>query len=786
MNRCPSARLAALAAGLLFCVVARVALGQSSALFLPATSLQTHSPASVVYALAQTTDRYVWFGTQVGLIRYDGARFASFVSDTSVGVPAGSVTALYATRANALWVATTTDVAVYENGVFRPAAGLKHSLQGVRRIVQDAQGWLWLATKQGLFQTHEGAWFQHTVAEGLPSTDVTDVALDPQGGLWVQTSLGRAKRVADRFEAVSTMPDVATALLPLPLLGIQRVQDNPAAWSSFFGANIGAALVDTQDNLWTARPFGGGLLKWNTNRRDVFTMRNGLGANAVTSLLQEGDGGVWVGAIAGGATYLHEQRLRTLRMSDGLPGNVAYAVAAAPQGGVWVTSSGGVAKVDSTRVQVWPPGKSLPLAAPRWLTVDSKGAVWVADPDGKLAVMVESQVENASFVLATADRSPTAPSALYADRQGYVWLASLNGALEKVSTTTAQTVRQPDPGCVFATSEPCAGAFSVFADRSAGGVWAGSFGQGVWQITDNGAQQVLAAGLWRHAPVSSLVEDDAGVLWIGTNLGLVRYDGKQARLFTAAHGLPVSTVFSLIQDGAGNLWGAGPAGVFKMQIPVNFLAQPTFVSFGVGDGLASEFLSSRFASGAARSTDGRLWFSGDSGLSVFEAPEHFRAPATPSVFVESVTDAKGTPRSVLFEDEEIPVARNNVRIAFSAPAFFEAQRLRFRYRVGRDPQEWVNVGTERFAHLVSLPPGTSQFEVAVSRLDTPASWQSARIVLFVSPKYYERPIFIVLLVISASAFSWALHENWKRRAQLRLKDRSDPHERPSQHQDSNS
>lgn len=767
-------RFAALVVWLLFGYVIRAAFAHAAVPSLPATSFQKHSPASVVYALAQTTDRYIWFGTQVGLLRYDGARFASFVSDKSPGLPSGAVTALFATRANVLWVATSSDVAVYESGVFHSAAGHGDPLEGVRRIVQDWQGWIWLATKRGLFQTRDGAWVQFGVAEGLPSADVTDVVLDPQGGLWVQTSAGRAKRVADRFEVVSTTPDIGSSLLPLPLLAMQAVRNNPAAWTSFSGAKIGAAVLDSHDNLWAAHPAAGGLLRWTPNHREVFTMRNGLGANSVTSLLPDSDGGVWVGTIAGGSTYVHEQRLQTLRMSDGLPGNVAYGVAAAPQGGVWVTTSGGIAKVDSTQVRVWPLGKALPMVAPRWLTVDARGAVWIADPDGKLAVMTDPKASNANFSSVTPSRSGSSPSALHCDHDGNVWLASVTGTLEKVTTTATQTVCHPDPGCVSATyDEPCASAFGVVVDRSAGGVWAGSFGNGVWQITDAGAQQALASGLWSHTAVLSLVEDDAGVLWVGTNLGLVRFDGKQAVLFTAAHGLPATPVISVLQDGVGNLWGAGPAGIFKMQIPVNDPVHPIFVSFGLDDGLASEVMTSRFGAGAARSTDGRLWFSGEGGLSVFEAPEHFRPPATPPIFIESVTDRNGTTRAVRFEDEEIPVARNNVRIAFSAPAFFESQRLRFRYRVGRDPTGWVDVGTERFAHLVTLPPGTSLFEVSVSRLDTAQTWQSARIRLFVSPAYYERPIFIVLIVISASAFSWALRENCKRRAQLRLKDRSD-------------
>ena len=61
------------------------------------------------------------------------------------------------------------------------------------------------------------------------------------------------------------------------------------------------------------------------------------------------------------------------------------------------------------------------------------------------------------------------------------------------------------------------------------------------------------------------VEDDKGFLWVATDAGLARFDGKKFQVFTKAQGLPDNEVLSVIKEKNGTIW----ANCLK-QIPVYF------------------------------------------------------------------------------------------------------------------------------------------------------------------------------------------------------------------------
>lgn len=61
--------------------------------------------------------------------------------------------------------------------------------------------------------------------------------------------------------------------------------------------------------------------------------------------------------------------------------------------------------------------------------------------------------------------------------------------------------------------------------------------------------------------IQSIFKDSKGYLWIGTNAGLVRYDGKEFTLFNSSNGLAGDKVWAISEDNSHRLWfgcyGAG-------------------------------------------------------------------------------------------------------------------------------------------------------------------------------------------------------------------------------------
>lgn len=96
--------------------------------------------------------------------------------------------------------------------------------------------------------------------------------------------------------------------------------------------------------------------------------------------------------------------------------------------------------------------------------------------------------------------------------------------------------------------------------------------------------------------ILALGEDRDGVLWIGTqNGGLTRYFQGKFRTYTAEDGLSDDSVFDLEADRQGNLW-LSPGGLLR-------LTNGTFKQYSMQDGLPSN------GSGDIKEApDGSLWF----------------------------------------------------------------------------------------------------------------------------------------------------------------------------------
>jgi diguanylate cyclase (GGDEF)-like protein len=54
--------------------------------------------------------------------------------------------------------------------------------------------------------------------------------------------------------------------------------------------------------------------------------------------------------------------------------------------------------------------------------------------------------------------------------------------------------------------------------------------------------------------IGSLLQDRAGLLWVGTQNGVFRYDGRNFKRFGREHGLPGSIITALLESGNGTLW----------------------------------------------------------------------------------------------------------------------------------------------------------------------------------------------------------------------------------------
>ena len=138
-------------------------------------------------AIAQTTDGYLWIGTQNGLIRFDGVRFVPWVP-LKEKLLSSAIFSLLAGTDGSLWIGTSTNLAHLQNG------NLTNYLDAdgrVNAIVQGHDGRIWITRsrvhddKGPLCEVKGTSLRCYGKDDGITPPYAVPLAEDTEGNLWI-------------------------------------------------------------------------------------------------------------------------------------------------------------------------------------------------------------------------------------------------------------------------------------------------------------------------------------------------------------------------------------------------------------------------------------------------------------------------------------------------------------------------------------------------------------------------------------------------------------------------
>jgi signal transduction histidine kinase/ligand-binding sensor domain-containing protein/DNA-binding response OmpR family regulator len=481
----------------------------------------------------------------------------------------------------------------------------------VEGILQDSQGYLWLATESGLDRYDGNSLRVYHRDRGEPHALASDyiwtIAEDAHADLWLATDgggLARWQRSSDQF---------------------QLFRHDAARPDSLASDQVRTLLIDASGRIWVGTLDRGlDLLDPATGRarhfRHADSEPHSLAADAVFALYRDRAGRIWVGTDGGLSRYdpATDGFVNYGKTADGagLSDLQVRTISEDHTGALWVgTRRGGLDRLEpgTGRVTAFRHDAANPrsLSSDRVTAIleDSAQRLWVGTVDG-LNLFDRSTEGFVRYGNDADDPQSLRDSnifALYQDRGGVLWVGTRSGGASHWNPDTWRLGHYRS--AAFHDTE-----VSSFADDGGARVWVGTIGSGLIEIdTRTGTERRYAhdtPGLrLSDDRVMALLYDHRGTLWVGTMTGgldQVDLASGSVRAWKASatdpQALPADGVMTLYQDRLGNIWVGTFGGGIASIAPGS--GRLTRYPFGADD---ARSLSDGRASAIAEDALGNLW-----------------------------------------------------------------------------------------------------------------------------------------------------------------------------------
>jgi len=670
-------------------------------------------PQNTVQALAQTQDGFLWLGTEVGLVRFDGNGFAVFDQHSRPALPGADVQCLLATKGGSLWVGTS----------------------------------------DGLVRMRDGAVTTFTATTGLPGNDVRSLAEDAgANGVIVRTNGGIAHISGDRVQAMDepssgASPQVAVRLPDGTVAQAAKgtVELARQRWTigkDLPGTRIQSLFADHSGSLWIGT--NGGLVRFAEGKLERFPVTDPLATASILAILEDREGDLWVGTESSGLQILRDQRFQTLSVRDGLASDNTTAVVEDASGTLWIGTAG-------SGVTALQPGKP----ARKWfvhegllsdfvlsLAAAPNRDLWVGTADGL------SRIRNGAIASFTsADGLPDDfIRSLLADSDGSLWIGTRRGLTHWSTPGEATRGRMQTYTTANGLGSDLVGAL---VRDAAGNLWVATLA-GLARLTNGNLNNFTTANGLSSNVITALLAREDGTLLIGTqDHGWNLWDGQHFKP-VKENRLAATTIHAIIDDGLDHLWFATGSGLARCDCghPMGRMQGADcerWIEFGAADGLRSHETATNSHPSAWRGRDGRLWFATPRGL-VEVDPGHFPVnTVTPPVAVERFAVDDSDQPLIANAQLKVPAGHNHFQFEYAGLSFVAPQKVRYRYMLLGFDHEWTDAGPRRTAYYTNIPPGTYTFRVQASNNDGVWNLEGASLQLRLAPHFYQTIWFYILL-----------------------------------------
>jgi ligand-binding sensor domain-containing protein len=732
-----------------------------------------------INAIAQTPEGYLWLGTEVGLVRFDGVRGVPWQPPTGQHLPSSDTRSLLAARDGRLWIGTAAGLTSWKDGKLTHYPQLNG--QVVATLLEDREGTVWAggwAISTGSLCAIQSGRAKCYGEDGSFGRGVASSYEDSAGSLWAggtnvlwRWMPGPPKRypMPDLASGINALIEERNGTLLIAMRdGIRQLVGGKSKAYPLPGAgrqfNPNRLLRDRNGGLWIGTS-DRGLLHVHEGRTDLFARPDGLSGDSVESLFEDREGSIWI-ATTDGLDRFRDFAVTTISVKQGLSNASVFSVLAAKDGSVWVGTRDGLNRWNDGQITIYRrrSDRSLTRAAQNGvreitdsglpdnvdsLFQDDHGRIWVSTSRGF------AFFENGRFIPVSAVPGGVVHS-IAGDSAGSIWIGYQDHGLFHL---LGGSVVERIPWAKLGHEDSAA---TLLPDLAQGGLWLGFSRGGVAYFKDGQVRASYAGadGLG-DGRINGLQLDGDGTLWAATEGGLSRVRDGGVSTLTSKNGLPCDKVNWVMEDDAHSFWLEMACGLVRIARPEldAWVGDPKrtihATVFDNSDGVSSHALTSGYSPRVAKSSDGRLWFPGLDGVGVID-PRHLpfnKLP--PQVHIEQIiADHRIHEASAHLR---LPPLVRDLEIDYTALSLVAPEKVRFRYKLEGLDRDWWNAGNRRQAFYSNLSPGNYRFRVAACNNsgvwnEAGASFEFSKI-----PAFFQTTWFRCLCVAAFLGLLWALY-----------------------------
>jgi ligand-binding sensor domain-containing protein/signal transduction histidine kinase len=507
------------------------------------------------------------------------------------------------------------------------------------------------------------------------------------------------------------------------------------------------------------------------NRPVFFHYRNNpaepqsISDNAITAILEDRSGIIWIGTSRGGLNKINHQKHK-FRHYTHMPDNpnslsdkVVTAICEDDSTNLWVgTAGGGLNKLMRDPVNPFKDRylqfkhnpddpHSISHNYVSSIYEDQSGNLWVGTAGGGLNLFDRKTKRFKNYRYdphASKSISGDIVNTIMEDQYGQLWIGTSNGLSKFDRFTERFTQYRHEMNNPYSLSNN--EVWAIYEDSYSQGktLWIGTRAGGLNKFDRKNEQFVRYIRDFddpfslNNPAILSIYQDKAGTLWFGTysgGLNKFNRETEQFTFFTERDGLANNMIFGILEDQQGNLWLSTNKGISKFNPREN-----TFRNYDVYDGLqANEFNPGAYC----LRQNGEMFFGCVNGMNSF-FPDSVKDNTYMPPIVITAFSIFDTPNlfklnRAIFNEEPIRLSyrENFLTIEFAALDYTNPRKNRYTYMLEGVNEGWIDCGTRRFASFTNLAPGEYTFRVKGSNNDGVWNHKGTSIQIGITPPFWK-------------------------------------------------